>query len=399
MATKTAVQQSTLTRIQFLDGLRGVAALSVVFGHAIHYSSTSNKRFGSTRFGLIHINGVFAFFVLSSFLLTVILYNRLVKDRQANHPIRRTLGEYFIRRFMRVYPLYFIICIFLRTMPSWNPHYTMGPAFYSRDAMLLIRSPSLAWTIPIEMQSYLILPVIVFSVYYAGKFWVLPTLCLAIYTWIHSQYYASYPFSHITANLLECLSIFLYGAIAGVIYVKFDEFITNKELRVKYPKICWITAVIADGMCWILFAFFSWIAIPAFNQTFGDPQIRPSDPKYQAPIFSAILFLAMLSQRSFSRVFEWSFLLHCGKISFGLYLTHYWALWCQQKVLNGYEHEGLIATFLLAIALATIVYSTIEVSCQKVTSALVKLWHELCMIDGKLVRGLLRVLAKLLRLS
>ena len=125
-------------------------------------------------------------------------------------------------------------------------------------------------------------------------------------------------------------------------------------------------------------ALFSWIAVPEFNRTFGDPNIRPHDPTYQAPIFSAILFFAMLSQRSFTRFFEWSFFTHCGTISFGMYLTHLWALWCQQKLLNWYGYEGLLATFSIAIALATVIYFTVEVGVQKVTSALVKLWHKRC---------------------
>ena len=67
------------------------------------------------------------------------------------------------------------------------------------------------------------------------------------------------------------------------------------------------------------------------------------------------------------------------------------------KLWNGFEHEGLLVAFLFEIALATIIYSTIEVSIQKVTSVMIKLWYGCCsMIDGKLM-GVLAMLAKLIR--
>ena len=367
MATSVNHEKSA-SRIQFLDGLRGVAALAVVFAHCL-----TGGNFGPSSFRYIGTNGVWAFFVLSSFLLTFLLYRRLVADRRANHPIRRTLGEYAIRRFMRVYPLYFIVSMFLKLAPSWAPHDSLGPAFHNCESLLLIRSPSLAWTIPVEMQSYLILPVIVFAVYYAGRLWILPTLVCVMYAYVYSTSYMEFTW-HTTPTLRKSLPVFLYGAVAGIVCIKLDEFFAAQGFRLRYPKLCSKAGIIVDFFCWVLFAMFSWISVPDFNRIFGSFADR-YDPRYQAPICASLLCLAMLSQRSFTKFFEWSFFVHCGKVSFAMYLTHYWPARFHHSVLKWYGYEGTIAIILMVVALSTIIYWTIEVRIQKASSWLIKRWY------------------------
>jgi peptidoglycan/LPS O-acetylase OafA/YrhL len=357
------------SRIQFLDGLRGVAALVVIWGHAIN-----QKTFGSSPY-VIGTSGVWAFFVLSSFLLTIILYRRLEEDCMKLYPIRCSLGEYAIRRFMRIYPLYFIVVVFCWMAPSWTPSKHNFRTINTRwQTIFLVNAYAHLWTVPVEMQSYLLLPFIVFAVYYARRFWILPTLGYFTYAFTHFQYIPQ-PEKYHFSTLYEALPTFMYGSLGGIVYLKLEEFISAKEVSRRYPRIFSVARVIADISCWLLLALFLRYAIPHFNRVLGDPKIRPNDPKYQAPIFSVILVLAMFSQRSFTGYFEGTFFVYCGKISYAMYLTQAWPRYAHDVFFGWNGHEGLIAVFVMTIGLATIVYHMVELPFQRAALKLVKRWR------------------------
>jgi peptidoglycan/LPS O-acetylase OafA/YrhL len=91
-----------------LNGLRAVAASLVVLGH---YDQVA-KRYGlptmvpneEITLGL-SINAVGIFFVLSGFLLTYLLM-----AEKAKHG-RIALGKFYMRRILRIWPLYYIILL------------------------------------------------------------------------------------------------------------------------------------------------------------------------------------------------------------------------------------------------------------------------------------------------
>ncbi|MEM8550236.1 MAG: acyltransferase family protein, partial [Verrucomicrobiota bacterium] len=96
-------------QIDALDGLRGIAALLVLAGHAsnnqMYFLPFLDLR-GSGK------TGVFLFFLLSSFLLTIPLIDKGKKI--VSVPI---MLHYWQRRFFRIYPLYtlFLLCSFTTT--------------------------------------------------------------------------------------------------------------------------------------------------------------------------------------------------------------------------------------------------------------------------------------------
>jgi peptidoglycan/LPS O-acetylase OafA/YrhL len=102
--TKSAMGE----RLQALDnltGLRGVAAYSVLVGHAINLSFRFVEQPGVTAFeglatGLAHV-GMSLFFVLSGF---VIHYNYAALF--AGTPFWRATRTFFVARFARLFPLY-----------------------------------------------------------------------------------------------------------------------------------------------------------------------------------------------------------------------------------------------------------------------------------------------------
>ena len=79
--------------VRGLDGLRALAIILVMSFHA-----------GLNQFGWL---GVQLFFVLSGFLITGILWNQ----KGDSNPIGFKLKKFWIRRSLRIFPLYFGVLI------------------------------------------------------------------------------------------------------------------------------------------------------------------------------------------------------------------------------------------------------------------------------------------------
>ena len=96
-----------------LNGLRFVGSLAVMLFHCFTLHRDIWGDFYNTQWfkaiGLVlnkgHL-GVALFFVLSGFLITYLLLNELARNGSIN------LGHYFMRRILRVWPLYFVITLF-----------------------------------------------------------------------------------------------------------------------------------------------------------------------------------------------------------------------------------------------------------------------------------------------
>ena len=155
-----------------LDGLRAVAFLMVFF---THYSGLP---WGFT--------GVNAFFVLSGFLITGILFDTRDEPRRVHN--------FYVRRTLRIFPLYYgVILLVVLSYPllhwRWNWYWLVWPAYLGNFAWFcypFLHGPQLAmladaqpfseahqgvrlffghfWSLCVEEQFYLFWPWIVFSI-------------------------------------------------------------------------------------------------------------------------------------------------------------------------------------------------------------------------------------------
>jgi peptidoglycan/LPS O-acetylase OafA/YrhL len=112
-----------------LDGLRFIA-FALVFIH--HAPSLNNRVMGALhRFGWI---GVDLFFALSAFLFVKILSKEFDKTGTI------TIGKFYIRRGLRIWPIYAIYCIlmtgatYVADKPSLSPWRALGLARFVHDA-------------------------------------------------------------------------------------------------------------------------------------------------------------------------------------------------------------------------------------------------------------------------
>jgi len=146
-----------------LDGLRLIAVSCVLFGHWITYPA-----FKSFKDTIVSI-GVNLFFVLSAFLIT----NILIKAKNINQNTTSdfyTLRQFYIRRFLRIFPLYYLVIVvaYIINIPTsheniiWYLSYTTNIAwfYYGIDCGYF----SHLWSLAVEEQFYLLFPLLVLFV-------------------------------------------------------------------------------------------------------------------------------------------------------------------------------------------------------------------------------------------
>ncbi len=147
-------------RIPEFDGLRGFAALCVVVAH---YFGEAEHGVHNLQIGWLGVN---TFFVLSGFLIGGIILD------QQHRPLFVT--SFYFRRIARIFPIYFVV--FLATI--WLAHLTAGhlwsdqpfsAAVYATFTVNFAHSvfglgsvwlrPT--WTLAVEEQFYLVLPLLI----------------------------------------------------------------------------------------------------------------------------------------------------------------------------------------------------------------------------------------------
>lgn len=134
-----------------LDTLRAIAVFGVLYGHLWETSS---------HLGTL---GVRLFFVLSGFLITSLLLP--MRDQNTG---RSRLTNFYVRRALRIWPIYYL-CLFaaivaniqdIRQVAVWHLLFLSNILFALRDQYVpWVTSPW--WSLAVEEQFYLIWPIIV----------------------------------------------------------------------------------------------------------------------------------------------------------------------------------------------------------------------------------------------
>ena len=177
-------------RVRTLDGLRGLAVLSVMAYHFCHVDLVSEVWFDRFIYsiGLMGWVGVDLFFVLSGFLITGILLD-------SKHS-RRYFPTFYARRVLRIFPLYYAYLSLLliglafvsHKLPAVKLQHLQSNSIWlflyltNIWEFLAGRSFGLGmshlWSLAIEEQFYILWPIVVYFSW-PKALWRL-TICLAI---------------------------------------------------------------------------------------------------------------------------------------------------------------------------------------------------------------------------
>jgi len=293
-----------------LDGLRGIAVLLVILSHA---SIDKVYLFPGADFSGMGKPGVFLFFVLSAYLLDRQIIVGFVNGK-ANS---KFWANYFLRRFMRIFPLYIIALL------VFYGCYKAGFATPIHDVPTIWRHLTLQqglgifWSIAVEFKYYFISPLIMAFCNYALK-WDLKkvTIFLVLLMGISIYLQAKYKYDEIT--LIRYLPVFLVGTLISIYEVLLEK---KHDLKVFKSK----TFEYAGLICGLLII----ISIPSiYGHLFlHDGEKYPlSDSIFYLPyaiVWSVILLAAKYgSVHILKRFFEITAIRFLGIVSFSAYLFH-----------------------------------------------------------------------------
>lgn len=156
-------------RIAALDGVRGLAILLVLCMHCLYIAPWYDLGFLTThtygRVAMLGWSGVDVFFVLSGFLITGILV------RGKGQPAGPYFRNFYMRRSLRIFPLYYLVIILLLYVLPNRPVASGGEQlsyllYYQNIWFASVgMSPDFArqvtWSLAIEEQFYLVWPALV----------------------------------------------------------------------------------------------------------------------------------------------------------------------------------------------------------------------------------------------
>lgn len=168
-----------MNRVYFpnLNGLRFIAALLVIVHHIeqLKYVFGFNNHWNNSFIEVIGKLGVILFFVLSGFLITYLL---LEENNETNTIV---IKDFYIRRILRIWPLYFLIVVLSFFVFSHIPFLyisnlsdSLSLNFVIKFLMFVFFIPNVAlalfpavpfaaqtWSVGIEEQFYIIWPLVI----------------------------------------------------------------------------------------------------------------------------------------------------------------------------------------------------------------------------------------------
>ncbi|MBS1745379.1 MAG: acyltransferase [Bacteroidetes bacterium] len=314
--------------IKGLDGLRAIAIITVMSFHA-----------EITHFGWL---GVQLFFVISGFLITGILW----REKQTETSIPFKLKKFWVRRSLRIFPLYFGYLIFISLVylffkfPSYYSDYAkylFTYTFnYSRSLPRWQGNPLFThlWSLCVEEQFYIFFPLIMFFCppRFVKYFMLIVIAVSPLTRYLLGEYYTAKGLSQpvvadaVYWNTLSHLDAFFMGGIIPVL---------SLDKIIKKPQRIFTVALIIAIVAGIINFVYTDSGSYYFNDlgyNHGQTELYEHVWHYTVlNILFASFILSLVSIHS-NKVFasirkglEAKWMVKIGRVSYGMYLFH-WAI-------------------------------------------------------------------------
>lgn len=337
-----------------LDGLRFFAVLAVMIAHWLQWHWEPESVLSKIRF----VHGVTLFFVLSGFLITRILLINRDKYNQQNENKFKLIKAFYIRRFLRIFPIYYLLIIALfiinfentKELFLWLISYTIN--IYQSIHNTSVGFYSHFWSLAVEEQFYLFWPFIILFIK-PKRTWiaivgiiVLSLICRAYLYFYVGHWMAT---SYFTLSCMHALGL---GALLAYFTIYKKEF--SKTLS--NPVILYVVI----GLYVLLFYIQDTYKINWYKEIFDD---------FVFAIVSVFIILRA-STNGFKFlgkvILENKFISYSGKISYGLYIYHlfiskvFYPLASKIGLSITDKYTLFVAFYLLTFLLAHISWKLIE---------------------------------------
>ncbi|MBI5562206.1 MAG: acyltransferase [Deltaproteobacteria bacterium] len=299
-------------QIDSLDGLRGVAVLFVLLSH----TSNAGIRLPFLNFSGSGKYGVYLFFVLSSFLLTLPFLNKK-EDELGSAGLWRS---YAVKRFLRIYPLYATVLLFhyLFTAAAGTTEiaFPFAPADLIKH-LTLLEGKDLFWTIPVEFKYYFILPFVVLFMVRAlgGRVWLAAASVIAATAAIRLIVPRLPEGAVDYLQFIPYMPIFLFGSFAAVAHSRLSGMRLPAGVKT-------VLELIAIGLMLGV-----WVVMPLGRSVLTADQVTQTHGFSKSfLIFGGlwmVFVIAYLHGAGYvKRFLSWKPMRLIGMISFSVYLWH-----------------------------------------------------------------------------
>jgi peptidoglycan/LPS O-acetylase OafA/YrhL len=313
------INHTTHKKFFGLDHLRALAITLVLFFHyqIFHHPQWIEKagKFGWT--------GVDLFFVLSGYLIASQLFATMAKGKQIS------FREFFLKRFFRIIPAYLTIVAIYFCVPAFHERESLSPLWrfltFTQNFGLDLQihgTFSHSWSLCIEEQFYLLLPLILIALIYFKKtkqgYLILIILFFAGFiARLYSWYVLVSPLAD-TENYWVAWNEFIYyptynrldGLLTGVSIAALFQFKPNVKTYITNRAKYFLLA----GFALLICSYFVCLNEHSFVATlFGFPLVS---------ISYGLIVIAAISPSTFLYKINSKITTNLATLSYAIYLSH-----------------------------------------------------------------------------
>lgn len=304
-------------KINSIQLLRGFAAIAVVLHHIAGHLKVTRHLYLFNDYARIGFAGVDLFFVISGFII------HFTSKSYLNNPNK--LGEYWKKRIVRVYPIYWIItlCIFLSQfiLPKLNQSAALNIGYpmeewtaYLKTFMLFpihFAINPVSWTLSFEMFFYFMFSLLIIS----KRLWFIPA-CVLLFSCWHT-FIEQYQHQHFGYNYYNFfLSSYNIEFFLGyLLFIVYDKNLITFSTRQAYFGVLFSMSV---------------VAIFGYDVIDGDYYKR----FLTFGLSSVVLLYSLLQLESQQKLRIHSFWISLGDASYVIYLIHFPMIFFMNKLLQ-----------------------------------------------------------------
>jgi len=294
-----------------LDALRAYAVFGVIFGHMPIFA-LGKKGFLSIFYS--YLPGVPVFFCISGFLITLIILRNAKTDRP-----KQFLKSFYARRFLRIFPIYYltIAVLYAANIPGYRDWFIYDVIYASNIKMAFQGSfagvpTAHFWSLAVEEQFYLIWPFLFILFRKLGHLWMILFFIVLGYGFTMMMEDIFF-----TARTFTPLCYLSLGGLLAYLYLNENSFFLKLD---KY-------SLLAFGLLLgvILGEYFTLFTI-GYRLHVTISMLITS--------FVILRFVVGFSKKPIIVILENRVVIYLGKISYGLYLYHLFAIYPAMLILK-----------------------------------------------------------------
>lgn len=304
----TSTNKNSLPYLPQLDSLRALAVLGVFVQH---FLSQGNIFVSTVPLGDL---GVRMFFVLSGFLITGILLNARAGIRSGSISKTTTTWHFYMRRFLRLFPVFYVSLavglIFSQELREYIWWFILYLQNIQNARLGHFSFGAHLWTLAVEEQFYLVWPLFIFFI---SDRLLWPTMVLTMVLGVVSRVvFIGLDLTHFQASMLTPSHLDTLGA-GGVLAILYAQREKLSEQFSRTLRLCFLAGLT------LLFVVFT-TKLAGF----------PSTPEFiLGELGAGLVFMWVIGNAAIGFrgplgwVLDMSLLQYLGKISYGLYVYHY----------------------------------------------------------------------------